>query len=130
MSLDKEEVFDFFTNAAVPREIPWGSDKKTFYFRRISGEQKLKLNRGQLVTLNANEKTAGTGGKHTMNVDMATFEEKRQMMVLFACCTDETGKTPLFKRLEDVQKLPDTAIALLAREAEEVNKEMEDPKKS
>lgn len=120
--------FDFFSNKPIKRTIDWNGQQKDFWFKRISGDQRVKLNRGNKVTLSGEKRDPE--GKHQMDLDMSSFEAKRHELIHYSVCKGEDDTSPLFRKVEDVARLPESAIALLWREADEINKEVEDPKKS
>jgi hypothetical protein len=120
-----EDVKSFFSNAPKPREVTWDGKVATFYFRRITGSERLHINRGQKVTFGSAGTERGKSGNaktsSNMEMDLGDLETKRQLMVLYSCVTP--NNTQLFKNLDAVRALSEAAIAALDKVATEVNEE-------
>lgn len=126
-----EDLRSFFTNRPVQRDVKWGEDTRSFFFRRITGAERLTINRGQKVSFGSTG-DGRRGGKGTSNsnmeMDLGDLELKRAQMVYFAVAKPNGDK--LFKNLDAVKELPEAAIAALDKVATEVNEEGVDPGKS
>lgn len=114
------DVTAFFQTAPVARLIKWDGKEQEFWFKRITGAQRMQLTSGQRISVGRDS--------NQMEVDLGDVTRRQHMLVHFSVC-NETGERQ-FRTLEDVKALPSTAIALLFRAAEEVNKEDEDAGKS
>jgi hypothetical protein len=122
MSNDRQQsAADFFSNPLIAREIKWLDTTRTFYFRRVSGDDRVKLQTGQRWNMGAKK---GEDQENTTTFDLGDLETRKQMLVQFATFTADGKKE--FRNLLDVRALPGPAIDLLHREAEDVNKDLED----
>lgn len=95
-----------------PKEIERGGKKKTVYFRRITGAERIKLLAGKRVNV---------GDKNTMDLDLADVLRNRHQLVHFSACRQDGS--PLFQTLEEVQALPDWLLNAMAEHADAVNKD-------
>lgn len=103
----------------IEREINYNGQTRPVYFKRITGGDRLKLNRGQTMTA-----TGGGGGERSqasMSMDMGDITERKLMLVAFSNCDEEGNK--IFRNAEQVRDLEDQLIELLHKHAEEVNRE-------
>lgn len=117
----EQTAAEFFTNPLLKRTIKWLDTERDFFFRRVSGEDRVKLTTGQRWQMGAKK---GEDQENTTTFDLGDLETRKQMLVQFATF-DEQGKK-VFRNLADVRALPGQAIDLLHREAEDVNKDLED----
>lgn len=113
---------DLIDTAPISRELKYAGKTRRIYFTRLEAGQRLKLVAGQKMSF-------GSDGKRgSMDMDMGDVSRNRHMLVQFTNVTEE-GK-PVFKSLAEVQALPDTLVAELARHADEVNNDEDDAPKS
>jgi hypothetical protein len=107
--------------APEAREVTVGGKTGTVHFRRITAGEREQLLKGMKIA-----HTPGTGG--SIEIDLAENERQRHLLVCFSVCNPDGSRH--FKRVEDVKKLPSATVAALARHAEEVNREDEEPGKA
>lgn len=105
---------EFLHDGPERREITYRGKEKVVYFRRITGEERIALLKGQKMQ-------TGGDGKPSMMIDLADSAERTAKLVWFSCC-DESGKG-VFKNVGEVKALPDDLINLLNTHASEVNSE-------
>lgn len=108
---------EFMQDGPERREITYRGKPKVTYFRRITGEERIALLKGQSMQTGGNEKPS-------FKIDLADSAERSAKLVFFSCC-DEAGKG-VFKNVGEVKALPDDLINLLHKNANEVNSEDED----
>lgn len=95
----------------VEKVLEYNGKSKPVFFRRITALERVKLARGQKVSVG--------DGKGTTELDLGELAANRHMLVLFATITED-GKQ-VFNGLPEVQKLPDDLVGKLAVLAQEAN---------
>lgn len=105
---------DLVSNEPVERTVEHDGKSKTVWFRKINAGERLKLARGQRVTL-GDQNTSKT------EIDIGDLTTRQHMLVQFSV-VDENGKN-VFQNVTDVQKLPNQLVDKLYQFAEDVNRE-------
>ena len=107
------EFLDSLTREYPPeaREVTIDGESGTVYFRKISAGEREQLLRGIKVG----------AGLSWIEIDLSENERQKQMLVLFSVCREDG--TRLFRKIEDVKKLPASKLEVLTRHAREVNDE-------
>lgn len=102
----------------IGREITYNGQTKTVWFKRITGGERLKLNRGQMMT------ASGGGGERSqasMQMDLGDVTERKLMLIAFSNCDEDGNK--IFRNAEQVRDLEDPLIEALHKHAAEINNE-------
>lgn len=110
------DFIDSFLNsgAVVEKEISFGGQSGTAYFRRMTGAQKLALVKGRKYSYNPKDKSVDT-----LEIDLEENERTQHMVVAFCCCNADG--TPKFKDAAAAGKLDAGFLAALFKAANEVN---------
>lgn len=110
--LIKEEIFE--------KELDYKGQKKTVYFKRLTAGERINLSRGQKMLVGNKSK------EHGVEVDLGEFLERTHRYLLM-CNVDSEGKR-IFKKIEEVQALPEDLVSALQKLADEalVEKDQED----
>src|SRR5688572_23369207 len=120
MTMSQQNQTDYFaelleSEGPVARTIKRAGKEQTAYFRRITAAERIKLSKGKRVVV---------GETNTMDVDIGDLLSNRHQLVQFATVKEDGSQ--VFRKLDDVQVLPDWLVNQLAQFADEVNKEDED----
>lgn len=96
---------DLINNAPVEKELEYGGQTKTVYFKQLTSGERLQLKKGQKGSVHA--------GESTFEVDLGDIDARNHLLLSFSNC-DKDGK-PVFKTAKQVADLPGTLVdALLA----------------
>ena len=112
-TLEKDMGFydNIINEEVIKRELVYKGHKQDVYFRRLTAGERIAVSRGQRMMIGNKSKENG------VEVDLGDALERTQKFLMYSN-VDATG-TRIFRKLEDVQKLPEDLVTALQRIADE-----------